>query len=467
MLHKFLLIFLLDPQSGHSCRKFFTFFRKPCKDTTDLLGDESVVSNPIGEVSSLKKLLTVCMLALIIGCSASNPTITDSSISSSSTNTATVVWGQRVLLQVNAVTDNPPFTYIWNVSPSDGNATLTKEDTLYAALWIAPETSTPRTYTITCQITDKENKHATQTFTVTVNPRPSAVSIITSGVLSIAKQIDSKIGGIWVSILDGDITFISSNSNEANTSWKKNFNVMIARSNPSTMDYDIWGVDYASSGNTIVKLAGTTETDIACATCNHINTLSEDISNTANLWVGDNSGLHYYNSANTTTPWSDYNSGEIFNDLFEGTDYVYAASTLGIYVLNEGPSSPNSINTGIPGAVTAICTVDGVDGSGNATHMIWAVVPGQGVIQEKSDGTFRVLPDQPRDQSSNLDVASSLDVDPSGNIWCGKYYRSSDTADGTPWTVVPGLESVTINKSVASGEGLIYLLSDSRVLYRW
>ncbi len=35
------------------------------------------------------------------------------------------------------------------------------------------------------------------------------------------------------------------------------------------------------------------------------------------------------------------------------------------------------------------------------------------------------------------------------------------------WHEVPGLESVTIVKAIASMEGLTYLLSDSGVLYRW
>jgi len=60
------------------------------------------------------------------------------------------------------------------------------------------------------------------------------------------------------------------------------------------------------------------------------------------------------------------------------------------------------------------------------------------------------------------DVACSIDVDPSGNIWCGKYWY-----DGSAWHLVPGLDEVNIVRSIASNEGLIYLLSDSGVLYRW
>jgi hypothetical protein len=383
---------------------------------------------PIGEVS-LKKILAVCMLALIImGCSAADPTISESTLSG-----AQVVTGQRILAQVVAISDNPPFTYHWT---ADGG-TLTTEDTLYAALWIAPET--PGTYTITCDVSDSENKHATRAFTVTVIER-QLNTIMGSGVLTITKQIDSKIGGIWASIQDNYIRYLASSASE-DTIWKKNFHTMIARMNSDTLDYTFWGVE---SGKQLIELSGTSETDLTCDTCTDTDTIhamAQDYYNTSILIVAADSGLHYYNP-DATTPWGTYLTG-VFYDLFEGSSAVYAASDSGLYEIS---TSTTHFYTG---DTCAVCTNED-------STTAWTVVDVGGVKEVEENGV--ALPSQP----PSGDVICSLDIDPIGNIWCGKYWW-----DGTTWHMVPGLDTVTIVKSIASNEGLIYLLSDSGALYRW
>ena len=425
------------------------FFAKSCKDTKDLLGHGSANTgnDPDGEVSSLKKILSMCILALIIGCTSSNPTINEASVS-----TDNIVTGQRVLIQVDAISDNPPFTYVWSAS----GGTLSEEDTantLYANLWTAPDI--PGTYTITCLITDKENNHVSQSFDITVNAR-HLDPIIDSGVLTIAKQIDSKIGGAWVSIQDSTIKFLSSKPNE-DTTWQKNFTSMIARSDPSslTLAYTVWGVE-ASSPTTIKELQGTTETDLVCPNCTGINTLAQDVTDSTILWVGDNSGLYYYLSTDAT--WHTYSSiapsvTGTFYDFFEFYDFsggpsaVYAAASTGIYKF-EYPTLTTAPITGLDQDTRAVCTVD---------NDVWSVAYDSGsskYIVEKN-GTPITQP---------TEAIPSIDVDPIGNIWCGKCWW-----DGTSWNTIPDsrLDSVNIVKSVVSGEGLIYLLDDSKKLWRW
>jgi hypothetical protein len=168
-----------------------------------------------------------------------------------------------------------------------------------------------------------------------------------------------------------------------------------------------------------------------------IKALAIDVNDLTTLWVGSDSTLNYYNPTSVT--WNNYLYATV-NDLSEGPDYVYAATSSGVYKLDYGKREP--IYSGDTCAVLAAS-------NGTATE-VWSVV--QGAIQK--DG--KQLSAQPPV------VVCSIDKDILGNIWCGKYWW-----DGSLWHEVPGLESVTIVKSVASMEGLIYLLSDSGVLYRW
>lgn len=162
-----------------------------------------------------------------------------------------------------------------------------------------------------------------------------------------------------------------------------------------------------------------------------------DVNDLTTLWVGTDSGLNYYSPETET--WNNYLYAAV-NDLSEGPDYVYAATSSGVYKLDYGVREP--IYGGDTCAVLAV--------SNGAATEVWSVV--QGTIQ--IDG--KQLSSQPPV------VVCSLDQDVTGNIWCGKYWW-----DGSLWHEVPGLESVTIVKSLASMEGLTYLLSDSGVLYRW
>jgi len=380
----------------------------------------------------LKRILYLCtVLFLILGCSSSDPTLSDISITNDNPTT-----GQRIFMQVNALTDNPPMTYEWTTTAG----TLDVPDTApYSAYWTAPGTA--GAYTISCTVTDKDEKHTSHTFDVQVRPRALETNLIgvLYEVLTITKETEYKTGGIWVSVKDNKIRFISSTANEESV-WAKNFYTMLNRTDPNTLEYKIWGAE--TSGNNLIELTSTSEATLTCSTCLNTDTiraLAMDTYVLSYIWVGTDSGLNYYDSTATTDPWKNYMFGQI-RGLSEGPDYVYAATNTGVYKLDFVKKEP--IYGGDTCAVLAV-------GDESAPE-VWSVVHGN--IQK--DGTQ--LSEQPPV------VVCSLDIDILGNIWCGKYWW-----DGTQWNVAPGLEAVTIVKSVASLEGLTYFLSDSGILYRW
>lgn len=392
---------------------------------------------------------SILVLAFIMGCSPGSPTLHEASISSED---STVFAGQRVLVQVDAITDNPPFTYEWTVT----GGTLADDDgELYANLWTAPET--PGSYTITCKVTDKEKKHVTKTWTVQVVTRSLKVAE-SSGVLTIARQIDSNIGGIWASIQSSYIRFFSSKTDltsttDGNTTWLKNLTTMIVRTDTETYDYRAIGVDASISANTIYELEGSSEGSLPCPNCTGINALAQDVTDTTVLWVADNSGLYDYYAADNA--WYTQSTSGIFYDLYEGSNLVYAASSTGIYEL--------PYNTKIYDNDTrALCVVTNSDASGSVTsYTVWAV-SNSTVVRIDLDATGLNPVVVPVAQPPV--VIDSIDVDARGYIWCGRYWW-----DGTSWNVIPDstLDGVTIRKSIASGEGLIYLLTNSGILYRW
>jgi hypothetical protein len=378
----------------------------------------------------LKKIPFACiLLVLILGCSASNPGLSDVSISNDN-----VVSGQRIFVQLNALSDNSPMTYQWTATGGELDVPGTAP---YSTYWIAPEK--PGKYTITCVVTDNEKKQTSQTFNVQVRARTLESDLLEAGleVMTLTKETEYATGGVWATVRDNKIRFITSTSNTESV-WGENFFTMLNRTDPTTQVFTIWGVE--SVGPNIIELTASAESTLVCATCSYYDTikaLAIDVNDLTTLWVGTDSGLNYYNPESGT--WSSYLSARV-NDLSEGPDYVYAATDSGIYKLDYGVREP--IYSGDTCAVLATGTLDAPE--------VWSVV--QGVIQK--DG--KQLSSQPSE------VICSLDKDITGNIWCGKYWW-----DGSLWHVVPPLESVTIVKSVTSMEGLTYLLSDSGVLYRW
>lgn len=367
-------------------------------------------------------------MLIILGCSSSSPQLTDASITDDSP-----VVGQRVYAQILSITDNPPMTYAWS---SSGGILEEITDYPYTTYWTAPDE--PGSYTVTCSVVDGDNRRTSHTFTVEVRSRSLGSDLIGPDreILAMAKQSDSRIGGVWLSVRNDKIRFISSRANEESV-WAKDFFTMLARTDSYTGVYTIWGA--ASQGRDISVLTSGADATLTCRSCLNTDTIqamAKDVLDNTILWVGTDTVLCYYDQVNNL--WGSF----LFvntRDLSEGPDYTYAATGNGIYRL-DGTLEPI-----YPGPASAVLALDN-DGSTD----IWSVSQG------KVGKNGRNLALQPPA------VADSLDVDIAGDIWCGKYRW-----DGSAWHPAPGLTDVTVVRSVASTEGLIYFLSDSGILYRW
>jgi hypothetical protein len=401
----------------------------------------------------LKKLIYACLACfLFLGCTATDPELSDTYITDD-----TVVAGQRVLAHVYSVTDNPPMTYTWTAT---GGTLEENEQAPYSVYWTAPDTA--GSYAVTCTVEDSDDNRSSHTFTVEVSPRVLEQDLAgaDNSVITLTKQSDSNLGGVWVSVRDGMLRFISTQANEESV-WGKNFFTMLGRIDSATGLYTLWGVDAPGSGITV--LTGSTENTLTCETCFNnafINALALDVVyDDTILWVGTSNGLSTYDATSDT--WTNYMPIQV-NALAEGPDYVYAASESGLYRLTGYAKTPL-----FEGNTTAVLALD----RGESITGIWSVVQGTsgrqvcyGSVEMLLSNTFGNVVHEPSIPlaAQPQTVADSLDVDRAGNIWCGKYWW-----DGSAWHVVPGLETVTITRSVVSTEGLVYLLSDSGVLYRW
>ena len=250
----------------------------------------------------MKRILLACIVLLtMLGCSASGhsgPTLSEASITNDNP-----VSGQRIFAQVNYLTDNPPMTYQWT---GTGGVFDIPDTAPYSTYWIAPDV--PGSYTLTCTITDNQKKKIAHTFNIQVRARSLESNLVGTGltVLTIAKESEYKIGGIWASVKDNKLRFISSGTNEEST-WSMNFFTILNHTDPTTQQYTLWGGE--SSGNNIIELTSSTETTLVCGTClniDKISALAQDVLDTSVLWVGTDSGLHYYTPAtdSTTESWT-------------------------------------------------------------------------------------------------------------------------------------------------------------------
>ncbi|MCK7539890.1 MAG: hypothetical protein MZV63_57780 [Marinilabiliales bacterium] len=196
---------------------------------------------------------------------------------------------------VYAVTDNPPLSYEWSTTGGDIEQVVSLP---FAAYMTAPEI--PGTYTITCTVSDQEKNQTTHTFSIHVRARilEDDLTVVGSEVITLAKQSDTKIGGIWASVRDDNLRFISSTANEESV-WGRNFFTMLAGTDSYTGIYTIWGV--ASQGKNISVLTADAEGILACKTClgtDTIQTLAKDVFDDTILWVGTDMALNYYDQVN-------------------------------------------------------------------------------------------------------------------------------------------------------------------------
>jgi len=409
------------------CRPGISCLLHTCASYKDLLGVSDTTMEDV-----VKKAILICIVGLItIGCSTSGPEITSTSISNDNP-----VTGQKILLQVYSIADKTPLTYSWICSGGEFDEN-TDEDMQYYRYWVAPEEAGEQT--ITCTVRDGNDDEETVTFSIEVNSRVIDDTLVDGNVLSILKQTGT-IGGVWVSMENEDIRFISSTTNEE-TSYQGAFTSMLIELDTSDFTYTLWGAQGQGTG--ISVQSSEEETVLTCETCDTtdvINDLAIDVIDGNILWVGADSGMHWYDSAEDE--WGEYKP-EKTNDFYEGINFVYAATSTGIYELDPYAADSDPVYMGDSCAVIEVENDD-------ETVNVWHITDSQVCL----DGA--PLASQPDS------VTCSLDADWDNVIWCGKYFW-----DGDSWQTPPGLEGEDIVTSVVSNEGLVYLLTSSGALLRW
>jgi len=385
----------------------------------------------------LKKALLICIIHLcLIGCSSSGPEITNITLSDETPFT-----GQTLILNVYSLTDNPPMTYTWECS---GGRFDEWDDSQYWVYWTAPEDTGNQT--VTCTVKDAEDDMEIFPFTITVQERIIDDTLVDGQVLSIHKQKTSTIGGIWASTEDGDIRYITSGTNET-TTWEGALGSMHVELDSSASAFTLWGAE-PEGIDIIMQTQGSNPTTLTCTTCEDSDTIYDltiDVIDANLLWIGSDSGMHYYNSSTTT--WGDYKPGEIgkTNDFFQGADFVYAATSTGIYELDPYAVDSDPVYTGDSCAVIEVVNDD-------ETVTVWHITDSQ----VYRDG--QLMDSQPDN------VECSLDADRNNIVWCGKYWWDDIDEE---WQSPPGFENIDIAESVVSFEGLVYLRTTSGTLLRW
>jgi hypothetical protein len=191
----------------------------------------------------LKKVIPLIFTAALLlwGCSESKPSITDVSISDYDP-----VTGQRILLEVNALSDNYPMRYTWQ---AEAGTFEVNDDSEKFEYWRTPQT--PGSYNVYCMVTDDAENTETYIFSITVHPR--SIMELNEGepVLSIVKDTSSEIGGIYFSTQEGQIRYANSTL-DLNTVWTGAFSGMYIGVNDDN-SLNVWGAS-ASSGEIITIL---------------------------------------------------------------------------------------------------------------------------------------------------------------------------------------------------------------------
>lgn len=407
----------------------------------------------------MKKIFAVCIAAWFLwGCSPSHPSIIDASISDNSP-----VTGQKVLLQVLSMSDNYPLSYRWYVENEETDGVLTTgESTDHFAYWTTPDVA--GTYRVSCTVTDDEDKNQTHVFDVVVTARtieplygPESSDHAAETVLSMEKQGDSLIGGIWISTNtgEGEIRYVTSTSDQS-TSWQGAFGTIRIRIDNLSLVYTLWGTPVV--GNTVSALSSSGNGILTFGTDNTlvINDLAVDYNSIP--WIATDSGMYKYVLSGDT--WTTIQPIKT-NAFYLSQHNLYAATADGVYVL-EFPyySAAEPLASAHPGESFAVLEVIGDDKTTLEeepadTTTVWHVTDNK--LYSNKNGTEVEIPSPPGDE-----VPHTLDVDTNGYIWCGQYRW-----DGSIWWTPPGMESREIRKVAASTEGRIYFLTSSGTLLRW
>ena len=260
------------------------------------------------------------------GCSSSDPSIIEVSVSDSEPVTR-----QKVLFQVWGMSDNAPMRYSWEADSGDLKDWSRDQPYVY---WIAPGSAA--TSRITCTVTDDEDNSSVHVFEVEVKERALETLLDEGSVVSLEKQRVSLLGGVWVSTREGRVRYVSSSMNE-DTTWTGTFGAMCINlySDLYTSSYTLWGAPL--SGNEISMQSSSGEAVLVCKECEAdevIHDLEIDVIDSNLLWIAADSGLHWYNSSSSEHGTYEEDAIRQPYALFSGQDFVYVASSSGIFTLD-------------------------------------------------------------------------------------------------------------------------------------
>ncbi|MEA3222962.1 MAG: hypothetical protein U9P49_07340 [Thermodesulfobacteriota bacterium] len=381
----------------------------------------------------MRQVLYFCIIvivaALIYGCSSSGPEITYVN-----TSDAAPVTGQRILLQANSIVDRYPIRYIWAAT---GGVLEDEDANRYWTYWIAPKD--PGEYTVSCTVIDDGDDQETAFFDIDVKQREKK-TLLEQGALCMAKDRSAKTGGIWASTND-DIWYFSS-SGESNIGWGDKFTA-IAIQKYSSYYYYTYHIIWGAVENKIHYYRSSDDTGtMTCEGCGAINAMEVDGSI---LWVGADNGLYKCSTATYTCEDTTITDTKVC-DIYVGEDLTLAATTTGIYTLDADGNTWEVKYSGDTCAVT-------VDGDGD----IWSITDDEVMKENEDKSGLNKLDPQPDY------VAASLDIDLLDRIWCGKYYWDGDIST---WQDPTGIEE-SVEESIVSPEGLVYLRSTSGALFCW
>jgi hypothetical protein len=432
----------------------------------------------IGGTTLVRKLFflfTSLFILLSAACTDGGPYIT-----SASQSAYLLVTGQKVLLMVSSLTDNPPMTFIWN----DDNTESTFQDSygnivakgtvtnMYGIYWTTPET--PGIYNVSCIVGDKFNTTDRADFIIYVSAR--SISMLMDAnpakAIVISTDLNSIYSGLFA-VVSGDkdiynvptdnIKLFTSSIFKYDTGWGASYSLTafypIYYSSLYQSYYTYWG-GYLSD-NTINLIRHTTsvddsiyskQTSVANESVNSITMIN------GNIWVSANSGL-----------WKLDSLSPVFSDPVlsiqsynvDGTSALSAvATTLGVYY-----STTSAMNwQPLPGGQGKPISVVTISSPLNIFALLYNGTTKKLMQYFKDDnGNWTNMEIKP-DPGATLGSITRISKDFKGRIWCG-----NKRWDGTSW-FYPDRDNIlpdAIDYTIISGEGMAYFRTTSGQLWGW
>jgi hypothetical protein len=419
-------------------------------------------------------------MCLLGACSSSGPEITGATISDGDP-----VVGQRVLLRVYAKSDNPPLRYIWSGSggvfqSSDDDFRSGELTDQYSVYWIPTSPGNP---TIRCTVVDDEDEDEIYEFPTEVGARTLEDLEAEDQVVLMTKNPRAMIGGIMAAIQNHNIMYYSA-TDTLDYDWGESYfdwslpenplNAMIISSTSSyyyTVSY-VWAVYKNSSDKWKIVVRGSSDDenydcDFTIDGDNPVTKVNKIGVNGTVIWVGTDNGLYAFSSSGET--WSgpvELEEGVTYidvKDIYVAHGFIYVATPTGIYFTEDNGGTWEKFNdTWDTKVLTAYYDINNEtvrvyalteEGDGSATYTIRCF---------NKHGDRQTAPGYPPD---SYDWIESLDTDPLGNLWFGKWTWNADDGWENPGNIDDTDDHIV--RSTVSPEGLVYLLTATGELNVW